>query len=207
MARSISAGSCSASIAVPAITLATCTRPLCAAGILPWAVSCQEWNGVPTAQVAPRACTVGTTQQTSPTSVEPFRPRPWPRAARRSRTAAAPAAPAPRRGVGGGDVFGAERRADFAGVGAVRLVERRRPEALEVFVHRLLQRRVAHQVGDRADHLGRHLRLGHQRRAVGDLAHPGDQLRQRRQVARRGSGSAPWPGACTTFGAMPPASR
>ena len=32
------------------------------------------WNGVPTAQVATRAWTVGTTQLTSPTSVEPIPP-------------------------------------------------------------------------------------------------------------------------------------
>ena len=68
-----------ASSAVAAITLATCTMPFLAIGVLPWAVSCQEWNGVPTAQVAPSACTSGTTQDTSPTSVEPIIGTPvWP---------------------------------------------------------------------------------------------------------------------------------
>ena len=33
---------------------------------------CHEWPGVPIATVAQRACTVGTTQLTSPTSVEPI---------------------------------------------------------------------------------------------------------------------------------------
>ena len=46
------------SAAVPAITLATWARPLCAASVLPCAVSCQECPGVPMAYEAPRACTV-----------------------------------------------------------------------------------------------------------------------------------------------------
>ena len=45
---------------------------LCAAGCLPWATTCQVWKGVPTATVGAWACTVGTTQLTSPTSVEPI---------------------------------------------------------------------------------------------------------------------------------------
>ena len=48
-ARATSVSSRIASIAVPAITLATCTMPLCAASVLPCAVSCQEWPGVPIA--------------------------------------------------------------------------------------------------------------------------------------------------------------
>ena len=75
---------------------------------------------------------------------------------------------------------------------AVGIVERRRPETLEIVLHRPLQRRVRQQVGHRADHLRFHARLGHQRRAIGDLAHPLDQPRQLRQVRARGSGSAPW---------------
>ena len=63
-----------ASIAVAAITLAACSMPLCAAGSLPWVTSCQEWPGVPTAKQAPQAWTVGVSQETSPTSVEPPSP-------------------------------------------------------------------------------------------------------------------------------------
>ena len=46
--------------------------PFLACPDLPCAVICQEWPGVPMACVATRACTVGTTQLTSPTSVEPI---------------------------------------------------------------------------------------------------------------------------------------
>ena len=72
MARAISAASFSASTASPAITLAALTMPFLAWPDLPCAVICQECPGVPIATVAQRACTVGTTQLTSPTSVEPI---------------------------------------------------------------------------------------------------------------------------------------
>ena len=49
LARATKSGSRSASTAVPAIALATWTMPLCAAGSIPWPVSCQEWPGVPMA--------------------------------------------------------------------------------------------------------------------------------------------------------------
>src|SRR5204863_4271422 len=58
--------------ATPAITLAALTIPFFACPDLPCAVICHEWPGVPIATVAQRACTVGTTQLTSPTSVEPI---------------------------------------------------------------------------------------------------------------------------------------
>ena len=61
-------------VAVAAITLAAWTMPLCATGVLPCATVCHVWNGVPTAQVATRAWTVGVTQLTSPTSVDPSPP-------------------------------------------------------------------------------------------------------------------------------------
>ena len=53
------------------MALATCTMALWAAGALPCATTCQVWKGVPIATVGAWACTVGTTQLTSPTSVEP----------------------------------------------------------------------------------------------------------------------------------------
>lgn len=49
LAATISSGLLSRSTAVLAITLATCSMPLWAAGNLPWATSCQEWPGVPIA--------------------------------------------------------------------------------------------------------------------------------------------------------------
>jgi hypothetical protein len=76
LAAAITSGRSRASTAVPAITFATCTMPLWAAGSLPWAVACQECSAVPMAWVAPRACTVGTFHDTSPTSVEPIIGRP-----------------------------------------------------------------------------------------------------------------------------------
>ena len=44
---------------------------LWAAGDRPCVTTCQVWNGVPIATVGAWAWTVGTTQLTSPTSVEP----------------------------------------------------------------------------------------------------------------------------------------
>ena len=87
-----------------------------------------------------------------------------------------------------------QRRLELRRGRAVRVVERRRAEALEVVVHRASPAACCQQVGHRADHLRSHPRLGHQRRAVGDLAHALDQPRQLRQVRARGSGSAPWRG-------------
>src|SRR5205085_11183423 len=45
LARSMRRASRMRSRAVPAITLAACSMPLCAAGALPCATSCQEWPG------------------------------------------------------------------------------------------------------------------------------------------------------------------
>ena len=54
------------------MALAACTMALWAAGVLPCATTCQVWNGVPMATVGAWTWTVGTTQLTSPTSVEPI---------------------------------------------------------------------------------------------------------------------------------------
>ena len=56
---------------VAAVASAACSIPLCAARALPCATNCQESPGVPIAQAARLICTVGTTQLTVPTSVDP----------------------------------------------------------------------------------------------------------------------------------------
>lgn len=58
-------------VAVAAIEVAAWIMPLCAAGSLPCATVCHAEKGVPSAAVDELICTVGTTQLTSPTSVEP----------------------------------------------------------------------------------------------------------------------------------------
>ena len=85
---------------------------------------------------------------------------------------------------GRGDVLRRQRRLDLGRILAIRGIERRRTEVLHLALHRLLERRVAEQVRDRADDLRVHLRLGHQGRAVGDLPHALDQGTHARQVAR-----------------------
>src|SRR5690348_10851669 len=72
LAAAIKDESVIAAMPVAAMALATCTIALCAAGIFPWATTCQVWNGVPIATVGACAWTVGTTQLTSPISVEPI---------------------------------------------------------------------------------------------------------------------------------------
>ena len=103
------------------------------------------------------------------------------------------------------DVLVGQRRLDLGGERAVRVVERRRAEALEIVVHRALQRRVAEQVGHRAEHLDFHPRFRHQRRTLGDLPHALDQPRQFGPIAR-GTRQRTFARACTTLGAIPPAS-
>src|SRR5450755_1186186 len=72
LAAVMSSGSVSALTPNPAIALAACTIALWAAGLLPCATTCQVWKGVPIATVGACTWTVGTTQLTSPTSVEPI---------------------------------------------------------------------------------------------------------------------------------------
>src|SRR5436305_3195191 len=57
---------------MPAMSLASLIMPFLEFPDLPCAVICHELPGVPIATVAQRACTVGTAQLTSPTSVEPI---------------------------------------------------------------------------------------------------------------------------------------
>ena len=68
-----------------------------------------------------------------------------------------------------------QRRLDLGRIFAVRRIERRRPEPLELALHRLFERRVAEQVRHGGRHLHLDLGLGHQRGAVRDLAHALDQ--------------------------------
>ena len=54
-----------------AIVLAANSAPLSPIEVPPDATACQEWAAVPGTHVAVRKPAVGTTQLTSPTSVEP----------------------------------------------------------------------------------------------------------------------------------------
>ena len=83
----------------------------------------------------------------------------------------------------GGDVGRAERGADRIRERAVGVVEDRRPEALEIVVHQLLERIVPHQVAHGAHHLAGHRGLRHERRALGDRP---DAPHQRGQVGQVG---------------------
>ena len=60
----------------------------------------------------------------------------------------------------------------------------RRAKALEIVEHRLFQRRIAHEIGNRAHHLGGNTGFRHQRRTIGNLAHARDQAVQFHQIPR-----------------------
>ena len=76
---------------------------------------------------------------------------------------------------GGDDILRLQRRLNFARIAAIILIKLRRTQALEIVIHRLFQRRIAKQIGHRADHLGGPTCLRHQRGAVGNLAHACNQ--------------------------------
>src|SRR5687767_4657431 len=71
-AASTSAGVVSSSHAERASTFAAIVIPLRPIELPEQATACQLWPGVPGTNVAVRNCAVGTTQLTSPTSVDPL---------------------------------------------------------------------------------------------------------------------------------------
>lgn len=71
LALTASEGFSSTSAAVLAIILAAANMTRCAKPLLPRATVCHECPGVPKTKQAVVICAVGTTQLTSPTSVEP----------------------------------------------------------------------------------------------------------------------------------------
>ena len=52
------------------------------------------------------------------------------------------------------NILGLQGRLDFTRIAAVFIIKLRRAKALEIVEHRLFQRRIAHEIGHRADHLG-----------------------------------------------------
>src|ERR1700733_11000199 len=110
--------------------------PLCAAAILPWATSCQECAGVPSAATAPPHWTVGTTQLTSPTSVDA--PARW-RGAVASKGMMPSGSGVACQGPGHGPLGRAHRRQDRPREAAVGVIEGDRAEPRGDVVHGLFQ--------------------------------------------------------------------
>ena len=85
---------------------------------------------------------------------------------------------------GGNDILGLQRRLDFARIAAIFIIKLRRAQALEIIIHRLFQRRIAHEIRNRAHHFGADAGFCHQRRAIGDFTHPCDEPVQFHQIPR-----------------------
>ena len=97
--------------------------------------------------------TVGTTQLTSPTSVEPTSGLRL-ASERHEEVGQRPVGRIHADGaIDGGDVLVGQGRADLRGEVLVFVVEMRWPEILQIPVQRLLQRGVGQDIGDRADDL------------------------------------------------------
>ena len=82
------------------------------------------------------------------------------------------------------DILRLQRRLDFARIAAIFIIKLRRAQALEIIIHRLFQRRIAHEIRNRAHHFGADAGFCHQRSAIGDFTHPSDEPVQFHQITR-----------------------
>ena len=166
--------------------------PLCAAGRLALRDDLPGMAGRADGMVAPRICTVGTTQLTVPTSVDPTSvPSPLSGGKIASHSARPSRQGRPKRAkarlmsssVSVAWICAAKARSASSNGGG--------PSRSSSRCIELLERRVADEIGIAADDLAAHAGLRHQRGALGDLARrAGDSAVQLGQRRGRGSDSA-----------------